>query len=115
MLYAGWRGLAAGGLDQGVGALRALGSDAQPVAAVVGPGAGVCCYEVGVEVQDAFAGSHMHGRRLNLRAIAEERLRAAGVAEVSHVNACTICDERFFSYRREGASAGRHAGVAWLS
>jgi YfiH family protein len=117
MLHAGWRGLAAGVLEQGVRALRALGEDEKPIAAVVGPGAGVCCYEVGAEARDAFADAHahVHGRRLDLRAIAEERLRAAGVAEVSHVDACTICDERFFSYRREGARAGRHAGIAWLS
>jgi YfiH family protein len=119
MLHAGWRGLAAGVLEQGVRELRALAGDAPPIAAVVGPGAGVCCYEVGPEVHDAFADRHAHahmqGRRLDLRAIAEQRLRAAGVAEVSHVDACTICDERFFSYRREGAAAGRHAGIAWLS
>jgi purine-nucleoside/S-methyl-5'-thioadenosine phosphorylase / adenosine deaminase len=115
MLHAGWRGLAAGVLEEGVSALRALGGAEQRVVAVVGPGAGVCCYEVGVEVQDAFAGPHTQRSRLDLRAIAEERLRAAGVAEVSHVDVCTICDERFFSYRREGAPAGRHAGIAWLS
>jgi len=115
MLHAGWRGLAAGVLEEGVRVLRALGADAAPSAAVVGPGAGACCYEVGPEVHDAFAGAHAHGRRVDLRAIAEERLRAVGVAEVSHVDACTICDERFFSYRREGARAGRHAGIAWLS
>jgi copper oxidase (laccase) domain-containing protein len=28
---------------------------------------------------------------------------------------CTICDERYFSHRREGSRAGRQAGVAWLS
>jgi purine-nucleoside/S-methyl-5'-thioadenosine phosphorylase / adenosine deaminase len=115
MLHAGWRGLAAGVLEEGVRVLRALGADDAPTAAVVGPGAGACCYEVGPEVHDAFAGAHAHGRRVDLRAIAEERLRAVGVAEVSHVDACTICDERFFSYRREGARAGRHAGIAWLS
>jgi hypothetical protein len=115
MLHAGWRGLDAGVLEQGVRALRALGADGQAIAAVVGPGAGACCYEVGAEVRDAFAGAHAEGRCLDLRAIAEQRLRAAGVAEVSHVDACTICDERFFSHRREGARAGRHAGVAWLS
>ena len=46
---------------------------------------------------------------------AHERLQAAGVAEVRDVAACTICDERFFSHRREGVRAGRQAGVAWLS
>jgi copper oxidase (laccase) domain-containing protein len=37
------------------------------------------------------------------------------VAEVREAAACTICDERFFSHRREGARAGRQAGVAWRS
>ncbi len=115
MLHAGWRGLSAGVLEQGVSALQGLAANDAPIAAVVGPGAGVCCYEVGAEVHDAFAGAHAHGRHLDMRAIAEERLRAAGVADVRHVNECTICDERYFSYRREGARAGRHAGIAWLS
>jgi len=55
------------------------------------------------------------GDEHDLRAIAHERLLAAGVAEVRDVAACTICDERFFSHRREGVRAGRQAGVAWLS
>jgi copper oxidase (laccase) domain-containing protein len=47
--------------------------------------------------------------------IARARLHAAGVASVRSVGGCTICDERFFSHRREGDAAGRQAGVAWLS
>jgi YfiH family protein len=123
MLHAGWRGLAAGVLEQGIEALRELDSGpasrdssrSGQIVAVVGPGAGACCYEVGPEVHAAFAGAHAHGRRIDLRAIAHERLEAAGVAVVGDVAACTICDERFFSHRREGARAGRQAGVAWLS
>jgi YfiH family protein len=114
MVHAGWRGLAAGVLEEGVRALRDLGGGDQ-IAAVVGPGAGVCCYEVGPEVHRAFGDAHRDGRHIDLRAIAHERLLAAGVAQVRDVRACTICDLRFFSYRREGARAGRQAGVAWLS
>ena len=113
MLHAGWRGLAAGVLEEGVLALRSLGGDEQ-IAAVIGPGAGACCYEVGAEVHAALTG----GRRrasIDLRAIARRRLLAAGVSEVRDVDACTICDARFFSHRREGQRAGRQAGVAWLS
>ncbi len=55
------------------------------------------------------------GGDIDLHAIARERLLAAGVAEVRDVALCTICDERWFSHRREGARAGRQAGVAWLS
>jgi hypothetical protein len=114
MVHAGWRGLAAGVLEQGVLALGELGGGDE-IVAVVGPGAGVCCYEVGPEVHDAFGGAHRSGRHIDLRAIAHERLLAAGVGHVRDVRACTICDQRFFSHRREGARAGRQAGVAWLS
>jgi hypothetical protein len=111
-------------LEQGVRALRELGGSGGSgssgggggeIVAIVGPGAGACCYEVGPEVHRAFGDAHRHWRNIDLQAIAHERLRDAGVAEVRAVRACTICDERFFSYRREGARAGRQAGVAWLS
>jgi hypothetical protein len=114
VVHAGWRGLAAGVLAEGVSALRKL-AGGEPVTAIVGPCAGVCCYEVGPEVHGAFAGAHRHGRFLDMRAIAREQLGDAGVAEVRDVQACTICDERYFSHRREGARAGRQAAVAWLS
>jgi YfiH family protein len=114
IVHAGWRGLSAGVLEAGVAALREL-SEGEPIEAVVGPCAGVCCYEVGAEVHTAFGGAHSVGRHIDLRAIAHERLADAGVGRVRDVQACTICDERFFSYRREGERAGRQAGVAWLS
>jgi YfiH family protein len=114
MLHAGWRGLAAGVLEAGVRAVDSLGGAGGEVVAVIGPGAGVCCYEVGEEVHAAFSGAHGKGRCIDLRAIARERLLAAGVSEVRTLDACTVCDERFFSHRREGARAGRQAGVAWL-
>jgi polyphenol oxidase len=118
MVHAGWRGLAAGVLEEGVLALRDLGG-AGDLVAVIGPGAGPCCYEVGEEVHEAFGGAHRigppSGRRIDLKAIARDRLLAAGATEVRDVAACTICDERFFSHRREGARAGRQGGVAWLS
>ncbi|HLH13952.1 MAG TPA: polyphenol oxidase family protein [Solirubrobacteraceae bacterium] len=118
MLHAGWRGLAAGVIEEGVRAVRELspgGGTREHLVAVIGPGAGPCCYEVGAEVRRAFDGAHTHGRNIDLPAIARERLLAAGVADVRAVRACTICDPRFFSHRREGERAGRHAGVAWLS
>jgi YfiH family protein len=128
MVHAGWRGLAAGVLEEGVLALRELGGSGD-LTAVIGPGAGPCCYEVGEEVHAAFGGAHRIGapstgdpsgqnapvQRIDLKAIARERLLAAGASDVEDVAACTICDERFFSHRREGARAGRQGGVAWLS
>jgi YfiH family protein len=114
IVHAGWRGLAAGVLQSGVDALRQLGGEEQ-IIAVIGPGAGACCYEVGPEVRAIFGATDADERRIDLRAIARERLLAADVTQVREVDACTICDERFFSHRREGARSGRQAGVAWRS
>ena len=110
MLHAGWRGLADGVIAAGVEALRGLG--AGEVAAAIGPGAGPCCYEVGEEVHAAFGTS---GRTLDLKALARERLEAAGVGVVHDCGLCTIHDERFFSHRRDRGVTGRQAGVAWRS
>jgi purine-nucleoside/S-methyl-5'-thioadenosine phosphorylase / adenosine deaminase len=138
VVHAGWRGLSGGVLEHGVRALRDLAGATAPIGAIVGPGAGACCYEVGAEVHEAFRAERAlatptaaspasspegDGQRdddsprghLDLRAIAHERLLAAGVSDVRHVDACTICDTRYFSHRREGARAGRQAVIAWLS
>ncbi len=118
VLHAGWRGLAAGVLEEGVRALRELGGEGE-IAAVIGPGAGPCCYEVGEEVHAVFGeratrAGRSAGHNLDLPGLARERLAAAGVAHVEDVGVCTICDERLFSHRREGLEAGRQAGVVWL-
>ena len=115
MVHAGWRGLAAGVLERGVLALRELSGADDALYAAIGPGAGACCYEVGEEVHEAFGQAARRGRNIDLRAIARTRLLAAGARHVADFDACTICDERFFSHRREGERAGRQAGVAWLS
>ncbi len=111
MVHAGWRGLAAGVL-----ARAAERFERGPVEAVVGPGISRCCYEVGPEVLEAFADVHdaAEGRMLSLRAVAEARLREAGVEKVSHVDLCTHCrDDLFFSHRRDGGVTGRQSGLAW--
>jgi YfiH family protein len=115
MLHAGWRGLAAGILEEGVEALRELGADGA-IEAAIGPGAGGCCYEVGAEVHAAFGHTPTRGP-IDLKAIARERLTAAGVETVHDAGLCTMCAdaELFFSHRRDGGVTGRQAGVAWRS
>ena len=114
IVHAGWRGLSAGVLEEGVAALRELGGTG-PIGAVLGPCAGACCYEVGPEVHEALGEPGLASGPADLRAIARRRLEAAGAGDISELGGCTICDQRFFSHRREGAAAGRIAGVAWLS
>jgi copper oxidase (laccase) domain-containing protein len=54
---------------------------------------------------------------LDLKAIAREQLRRAGVEVVHDVGLCTICGDPtlLFSHRRDGGITGRQAGVVWLS
>jgi YfiH family protein len=118
MLHAGWRGLASGILAEGVSALLELGARG-PLTAAIGPGAGVCCYEVGDEVHEVFRGhgGARRGPNIDLKAIARAELDRAGVERVHDVQLCTICAGRslFFSHRRDQGITGRQAGLAWLS
>jgi purine-nucleoside/S-methyl-5'-thioadenosine phosphorylase / adenosine deaminase len=110
ILHCGWRGLAAGIVAEGVGAVEATH-------AAIGPGIGPCCYEVGEEVLSAFAGlgdGIADGRLLDLPEVANRLLREAGVTEVESAGLCTRCEEGlFFSHRRDGGP-GRQAGLVWL-
>jgi YfiH family protein len=118
MVHAGWRGLVGGVLEAGVRALRAAGGTGA-ITAVVGPGAGPCCYEVGPEVHEALAPlgpTVRHGDHADLPEAARLRLLAAGAEEVLVAGVCTICrPERFFSHRRDDGTTGRQAGAAWLT
>jgi copper oxidase (laccase) domain-containing protein len=113
MLHAGWRGLAGGILAKGA---AALGEGRK--AAAIGPGIGVCCFEVGDEVREAFADHQVaqRGRHLDLKAIARRQLRGAGGERGEDCDLCTACAAGlFFSHRRDHGVTGRQAGIAWLS
>jgi YfiH family protein len=108
MLHCGWRPLAGGILE------RAVERFDRTPAAVVGPGIGGCCYEVGPDVLEAFAGLEgvANGRMLDLRAVISRKLAAAGVSRVEHLDHCTSCrPDLYFSHRRDGGVTGRQAGL----
>ena len=119
--HAGWRGLAAGVLEATVATLRAPPGR---LLAWLGPAAGPAHYEIGAEVRDAFlahdpraADAFVATRpghwRVDLYALARQRLAAAGVSRVFGGDHCTIGEpQRFFSHRRD-ARSGRMATLAW--
>ncbi|MGZ8782232.1 MAG: polyphenol oxidase family protein [Gaiellaceae bacterium] len=111
VLHAGWRGLLAGIVAEGVAALGG------GVRAALGPAIGPCCYEVGEEVSGPFAAAFgddvLHGRKLDLWLAAERALLAAGVDEILRVDLCTACNaDLFFSHRRTGKPRGVQGVIA---
>lgn len=117
--HAGWRGLAAGVLEN---TLAALAAPPSAILAWLGPAISQPAFEVGDEVRDAFvsheptATAHFEpnprGRwQADLYGLARQRLAAAGVERVYGGGFCTSADsERFFSHRRDGTS-GRMAAL----
>jgi YfiH family protein len=117
VVHCGWRGIAAGIVTA---ALEAVGTVGENRSAVIGPGVGPCCYEVGDEVRAAFAARQLEdafeGRRLDLARAIRSELERGGVRDVTSVGLCTSCTpELFFSHRRDGGVTGRQAGLAWLT
>ena len=115
VLHAGWRGLVAGIAGEGV---KALGGGL--VGAVVGPGIGPCCYEVGEEVaapfRRAFGMGLYRDGKLDLWSAAERALRASGVARVDRIDLCTACNpDRFFSHRRDDGLTGRQGVIGVIA
>lgn len=120
--HAGWRGMAAGVIENTV---RALGTDPARVLAWMGPTIGPDAFEVGPEVRAAFVAAdpaaeaafrpHAAGKYMaDLYALARGRLARAGVARVTGGGFCTYHDSsRFFSYRRVQRS-GRMGAFIWM-
>lgn len=104
-VHAGWRGTVARIVAATVAKMGARPVD---LYAAIGPGVGVCCYEVGEDVARLFG--HDAPGNVDLAAANRALLIAAGVPEsnIELLNTCTRCDAaRFHSYRRDRESAGR--------
>lgn len=131
--HAGWRGLLAGVLENTV---AALGADPANIMAWFGPAIGPQKFEVGGEVKAAFVAQDMNAAAAfkphsqegdkegnkesdkwlaDIYMLALLRLHKAGVTAIYGGGLCTASDsERFFSYRRDGAT-GRMASLIWYA
>jgi YfiH family protein len=119
--HAGWRGLAAGVLENTVAAMQC---DPARILAWLGAAIGPSAFEVGADVRDAFVGGDPAAEiafvargpgkwHADLEALARLRLSRAGVASIEGGGMCTASDpDRFFSYRRE-RGAGRMGAFIW--
>ena len=120
--HAGWRGLAAGVLEE---TIAAMAVDPATIRAWLGPAIGPDAFAVGEEVRAAFiahdpaaaeafhvtAEGALHG---DLWLLARQRLTAAGVATITGGGLCTVADpQRFYSHRRDNGVTGRMASLIW--
>ncbi len=121
-VHAGWRGLSGGVVESCVGRLR---TPVQDLLAWLGPAVGAASYEVGEQVRTAFVDHDATAEsafvptrsghwRCDLYALARQRLNALGVDRIFGGNFDTFTDDRFYSYRRDGASSGRFASLIWM-
>ena len=124
--HAGWRGLSSGVIEQ---TLRVMDRPAAALLAYLGPAIGPAAYEVGAEVREAFIAADRAGDPqvdaafapgtpgkfyADLYALARRRLARSGVVRIYGGAYCTYTErERFFSYRRDGAT-GRMASLIWM-
>jgi YfiH family protein len=126
--HAGWRGLAAGVLEETVGAF-ATEAGPDELMAWLGPCIGPEAFEVGDEVRAAFASAAPQalqcfkpaaapGKWLaDLAGLARQRLQAAGLTQLygndGSARWCTVNNPLlFFSHRRDRVS-GRFAACIW--
>jgi YfiH family protein len=125
--HAGWRGLAAGVLENTVAAMDV---PAAQLLAWIGPGIGRAHFEVGPEVREALGGAatapgsapraaafvaNARGRwQCDLLALVRLRLAGLGLTGLYGGSWCTFADPgNFFSHRRDGR-CGRMAALIWL-
>lgn len=128
LAHAGWRGLAAGVLENCV---EALPVKADQCIAWLGPAIGPCHFEVGAEVRECFmdASPALQSRQLeryfqpgagegkfkaDLYGLARVRLHNLGIRSIGGWPGCTYCQEdRFYSFRRQ-TQTGRMLSLIYL-
>ena len=116
-LHCGWRGAVAGLLNRGISEFQGQGVKPDEIEIAIGPRAGACCYEFGADLitaelhgEDKSAVIERDGKfYLDLGALLRQRALSEGVpsANIEVFEGCTICDFRFFSFRRQKALSGR--------
>jgi YfiH family protein len=121
--HAGWRGAAAGVLEETVAAMARLGATPARITAAVGPCIGQPSYEVGPDLRDAVLARSAEDARFfgpgkradrwqfDLAGYCASRLAALGLAAVEVAGLDTLAEEaRFFSHRRRTLAGGGPIG-----
>src|SRR5690625_404 len=117
-VHVGRQGLAGGVVAATLGVLAEQGAVVAELYAALGPSICGRCYEVpealraevATTVPAAHATTSWSTPALDIPAGVVSQLAAAGLTRVQRAEECTLEDERFYSYRRDGRT-GRFAGI----
>jgi hypothetical protein len=126
-VHAGWQGTVAGAARNLVAQMqRRFASQPDRLSASLAPSAGPCCYQVGPEVRriaetrcpdpDTSVPARGDGYVFDLWAANRMQLLGMGLKpdQIEVARLCTLCDERFWSHRRQKDHAGRSALIVAL-
>ena len=133
-LHIGWRGLVGGLLHKTLCRMIELGACASEIKVKIGPRARECCYEVRADVIDKLK-EMLSSLSLDIsedkfRELSAERekagvfypklttflslqARSLGVPleNIASIDNCTVCNQTYFSHRREGKQSGRQLSL----
>lgn len=108
LCHAGWRGVMAGVLPELLGQMaKKLHCKAADLRVVIGPGIRACHFEVRMDVWSVFAEADRIKRDgktfIDLPKKLLTQALEFGIApdHIEDTELCTVCDERYFSYRRD--------------
>lgn len=118
--HAGWRGTHQLIAEKTVAAIReTYNSQPADLKVVLGPGIRECCYQVAQDFMELFPGfirERREGLYLDIMGANREQLAQVGVRRenITDTGRCTCCDKNYFSFRRDGAKAGRMISLMML-
>lgn len=119
LVHAGWRGTANGIVFKALDRFSEMGSNLFNVKALIGPSIGQCCFEIGPGVAENFKADFLRKGKvdrsfLDLSNALKNQLIDSGlnINFIFDINRCTCCEkDTFYSYRRDGARAGRMIAI----
>ncbi len=132
-VHSGWRGSVGRVVTAAIRHFEQAGVATGDLEVAIGPGARGCCYEIGAELVAAFERCFADYRAVlgserelvpplrktaqsiyvDNAALVTAELLSLGVpdTQIAVFEGCTICDSRFFSFRREKELSGRQVSV----
>ena len=119
-IHCGWRGSVANVIGETIKVMqKEFKSDPKDIWAGVSPSFGPCCAEFRdykTLLPSAFWQYKIKNNHFDWWAISCRQLQETGIPkhQIELAQICTVCDKRFFSYRRDGKRTGRFGAVITL-